>query len=339
MKRIVALLFLLSGNLYGNGIAETRVVNVYSHRNYDSDRALYAQFTKLTGIQVNLVEADADKLIERMKAEGIHGPADILITTDVARLERAREAGLLKNIRSTVLENAIPSHLRHPQGAWFGLTKRARVIVYNKTLTTPEALQSYESLALPAFQGKVLMRSSANAYNQSLVASFVAHNGPDKTLVYLKSLVANFARAPQGGDTDNIKAVALGVGTVTWSNTYYLGKLLGSTNPEEVKLAQTVGLIFPDQEGTGTHVNISGAGVSASSSHEKEALAFLEFLVSDEAQRSFALANFEYPVKSGVEMAPVLKAWGTFKEDGLNLAALGTHNAQALRLMNEAGWK
>lgn len=327
------------GGLSAAGKPEAREVNVYSHRHYDSDRALFARFKELTGIQVNVVEAEADKLIERLKAEGSTSPADLLITVDVARLERAREAGLLKSVNSPVLEANIPSALRHPQGHWYGLTKRARVIIYNKTKVTPDQIRTYADLGSPRFAGRLLMRSSTNTYNQSLTASLVAHDGEEATLATVKSWVANFARAPQGGDTDQIKAVALGVGDVTVSNTYYYGKLLDSANPEEVKLAQSVGLAFPEQSGRGTHINVSGAGVTASSKNTREALALLEFLSGDEAQKAFALANYEYPVKAGVDISPVLKTWGNFKEDNLNLAALGTHNATAVRLMNQAGWK
>lgn len=334
-----ALLTLNLGAL-GTGESGPRQVNVYSHRHYESDRALFAEFTRQTGITVNVVEASADQLIERLKAEGEASPADVLITVDAGRLERAREQGLLRPLNSPVLQANIPVHLRHPQNFWFGLTKRARVIVYNPDKVQPAQLSTYAQLAEPAWRGQVILRSSSSIYHQSLVASRLATLGPEATRAWVTGLIGNLAQPPAGGDRDNIKAVALGQGSVTLVNTYYLGQLLTSANPEEVELARRVRVFFPDQAGAGTHVNVSGAGQTRSSKNVEEARLFLEFLSGDQAQRAFAAANHEYPVKTGVPLSEQVAAWGTtFKEDTLDLAKLGEFNAAAVRLMEEAGWK
>lgn len=315
-------------------------VNVYSHRHYETDRILFARFSELTGIKVNVVEASADQLIERLKAEGDASPADILITVDAGRLERARLLDLLQPVRSTILETKIPAHLRNPEGYWFALTKRARVIVYNPDKLQPSQVATYSALTQLNLKGRVVVRSSSNVYNQSLVASWLASRGESETLTWMKGLVANFARAPEGGDRDQIKAVALGEADAALVNTYYLGQMLNSTNAEEVKLAERVRVSFPDQEGLGTHINVSGAGVTKSSKNKANAIRFIEFLADSEAQGLFASANYEYPVLAGVSWSPSVMAWASaFKEDSTALGKLGELNASAVRLMEEAGWK
>lgn len=321
------------------GVASAAEVNLYSARHYDTDKALYENFTKQTGIKVNVIEGKEEELIERMRNEGSNSPADLLITVDAGRLWRAQEAGVLQPTKSAVLEKAIPAHLREPEGHWFGISKRARVLIYNKAAVKPSELGSYEDLADPKWKGRVLVRSSTNVYNQSLVGSILAALGEEKTEAWAKGIVANMARKPQGGDTDQIKAVAAGEGDVAISNTYYFGRLAGSSKPEDKAIAEKVAVFFPSQQGRGTHVNVSGIGVAKNAPNRENAVKFIEYLVTPEAQKMFAEGNYEYPVVAGVPVHPVVAAWGPFKEDELNAAVYGKNNAEALKVMDRAGWK
>jgi iron(III) transport system substrate-binding protein len=320
------------------GAAEGEV-NVYSARHYDTDQALYDEFTAATGIEVNLIEGEADQLIERIKAEGRNSPADVLITVDAGRLHRAEEAGVLAPIESDVLEAKVPEHLRHPDGLWFGLSQRLRGIVYAKDRVDPAEIASYEVLADPAWQGRVCIRSSTNVYNQSLVGAMIEAHGVEQTEAWAQGLVDNLAREPQGGDTDQIKAVAAGECDVAVVNHYYYVRLMKSDDPDERAVAEAVGIVFPDQEGRGTHANISGAGVVATAPNRDNAIAFLEYLTTDGAQASFALGNYEFPVVDGAKMDPVLEGWGEIKTDRINAASYGEHNTEAVMLMDRVGWK
>lgn len=325
--------------------AQTETVNVYSARHYDTDIELFNTFTEETGIEVNLIEGDADELIERIRSEGANSPADVLITTDAGRLWRAEEEGLLKSVDSQVLADAIPENLRQPEGQWFGLTKRARVIAYNKETVDPAELSSYEDLADPKWRGRVCVRSSSNVYNQSLLASIIEADGADAAEAWATGLVENFARPPQGGDTDQIKAVAAGECDVAIVNHYYYARLVADAGPQDsasedgADITQSVGLFFPNQDDRGTHVNISGAAVLENAPHPDNAVRFLEFLVRSEAQNIFAEGNFEYPVVEGVAVAPIVQAFGDFTEDTLNVAVLGENNPEAVRIMDRAGWQ
>lgn len=322
-----------------SGDAGEAVVNVYTHRHYDADRELYRRFEEDTGIRVNVQSASADELITRLEAEGEDSPADLLITVDAGRLHRAKEKDLLQPVRTAILEENVPSHLRDPEGYWFGLTRRARVLVYSRERVDPEELSTYEELADPRWRDRILVRSSENIYNQSLLASLIAHAGPDAAEAWAEEVVENMARAPQGGDTDQIKDVAAGVGDVAIVNTYYVGRLLTADDSGDRELASRVGVFFPNQNGRGAHVNVSGAGVTAHAPHRENAVRLLEFLTSEEAQERFARANFEYPVKPGVEWAPTLRRWGEFKVDTLSLATLGELNDDAVRTFDRAGWR
>ena len=319
--------------------AQAAEVNIYSARHYDVDKALYDDFTKQTGIKVNVIEGKDDELIERIKNEGGNSPADVLITVDAGRLWRAQEAGILQPTRSKILEEKIPAHLREPEGHWFGISKRARILIYNKDAVKPGELKNYEDLADPKWKGRVLIRSSNNVYNQSLVGSMIAAHGTEKTEEWAKGLVANMARKPQGGDTDQIKGVAAGEGDVAVSNSYYFARLAASTKPEDKAIVEKLGVIFPNQENRGTHVNVSGAGVLKNAKNKDAAVKFIEYLASPSAQTLFTEKNFEYPGVVGVEPQPVVAAWGTFKEDKLNAATYGKNNAEALKLMDRAGWQ
>ena len=318
---------------------QTQTLNLYSARHYDTDNALYESFTKKTGIKVNLVEAKAEELIERIKSEGANSPADLIITVDAGNLSRAKEAGILQPVSSQVLETAIPASLRDPDGHWFGLSKRARVIVYNKDKVKPSDLSTYEALTDPKWKGRILVRSSNNVYNQSLVGSMLEVNGPQKTEEWARGVVANFARAPEGNDTAQIKAVAAGQGDIAIANTYYVARLLKSDKPEDKAIAQKIGVFFPNQNERGAHVNISGGGVVKTAPNKEGAIKFLEYMVSPEAQEIFAKSNYEYPVLEGAALDPVVASLGQFKADATNAAAFGKNNPEALKIMDRAGWK
>lgn len=317
--------------------ADAGEVNLYSSRHYDTDLALYDDFTKATGIKVNRIEADADALIERIQSEGEYSPADLLITVDAGRLWRAEEAGIFAPVDSPVLKERLPEHLRHPQGLWFGLSTRARIIIYNKAKGAPEGLATYADLAKPEFKGQICMRSSSNVYNISLLSSVIAHKGAAEAEKWAKGVVANFARPPEGNDTSNIDAVAAGECRISVVNTYYLARYAG--DPEKQAVFDAVGVIFPGQQGTGTHVNISGAGLVKTAPNRANAIKFLEYLTEEKAQRYFADGNNEYPAAKGLAANSAVEKLGTFKADTLNAAEIGKGQAEAVRIFDRAGWK
>ncbi len=314
-------------------------VNVYTHRHYESDQQLFKMFEEQTGIKVNVINASADELIQKMTLEGSNSPADVLITVDAGRLHRAKENDLLQPVSSEILENTVPSHLKDNENYWFGVTKRARVIAYAKDRITPEELSTYEDLASEKWNKRLIIRSSGNIYNQSLMASVIVNHDPAFAKEWSAALVSNMARSPKGNDRDQVKAVFAGEGDVTIVNTYYLGNMLESDDPEEVRAANGIGVFFPNQENTGTHINVSGAGVAKYAPNKENAIKFIEFLVSAEAQKIFALTNHEYPVNEEVPMSEILQSWGNFKEDQMNLSLLGENNKNAVILMDETGWK
>jgi iron(III) transport system substrate-binding protein len=319
-------------------LAQTNVVNVYSSRHYDSDKDLFRRFTQATGIRVNVVEAPDDQLIERIRSEGNNSPADILFTVDAGRLWRAQEAGIFQPVNSPILTRSIPSAVREPGNHWFGFTRRARVIMYHKDRVKPNEISTYEELADPKWRGQVLIRSSRNVYNQSLVGALIRHIGQARTEKWAQGVAQNLARPPQGGDTDQIRAVAAGAGSLAVSNTYYLARLLKSPKPEDRELAQKIGVIFPNQNSWGTHVNISGAGLVKTAPNQRNAQRFLEFLATREAQEALAKGNNEYPVVAGVPIDPVVASFGTFKADPINASVFGRNNALALKITDRAGW-
>jgi len=321
------------------GFSATAEVNIYSHRHYDADKQLYKMFEKNTGIKVNIVKAKANELMKRLEKEGKNSPADILITSDAARLYIAQKKGLLQTVNSRVLNETVPENLRQKDGYWYALTKRARVIVYNKDKVNPSSLSTYGALTDSDLKGKVLIRKASNIYNQSLLSSMIANNGEESAKAWAQGMVKNFARTPKGSDRDQMKAVAANVGDVAVVNTYYVGKLLNSKKTSEVEVGKKMGLFFPNQNGNGTHINISGAGVTKYSKNKENAVKLLEFLVSPVAQTLFAEANYEYPVNKNVESSALLKSWGTFKEDALPLENLGANNAKAVKIFNEVNWK
>jgi iron(III) transport system substrate-binding protein len=314
-------------------------VNIYSSRKEELIKPLLDRFTAETGIQVNLVTGKEDALIQRLKSEGANSPADLLITTDAGNLYRAKEAKVTQPIDSETLTAAVPATYRDPAGHWVGLTVRARPLMYVKGKTDPAILSTYEALAEPAFKGQVCIRSSDNIYNQSLVASLIAADGVEATETWARGLVNNLARPPKGGDRDQIKAAAAGECAIAIANTYYLAGMLTGSDPSERAAAEAMGVFWPNQDGRGVHVNVSGAAVTAAARHKASAVKLVEFLASPESQAWYAEQNGEYPVRAGVAINPILAAWGPFKGDDLNLARLGELNAEAVKLMDRAGWK
>jgi len=314
------------------------VVNVYSARHYDTDDRIYDGFTSETGIEVKLIEGPSDSLLQRLKREGRRSPADVFVTVDAGRLFQAEQQGVFQSVNSAILSQRIPAHLRHPDGLWFGLTKRARIILRSRDRVSPGEITSYEDLAKPEWKGRVLIRSSSNVYNQSLVGSIIEAHGQQTAEAWCRGLVANLGRKPQGGDRDQIKGVAAGEGDVAVANSYYFARMLSGT-PEEKAAAAKVAVVFPNQGDRGTHVNLSGIGVTANAPNKSNAIKFIEYLTGDVAQEIFASGNNEYPVVSSAESVPVLKSFGEFREDQVNAAAFGRNNATAVEIMDRAGWR
>ena len=321
-----------------NALAQQQVLNLYSSRHYQTDEALYANFEKATGIKVNRIDGPEDPLIERMKSEGDKSPADLLVTVDVGRLLKAQQLGLFQPISSKLLEEKIPAELRAADGSWFGFSVRARPIYYAKSRVDKSQLPDYESLADSKWKGKVCVRSGSHPYNLSLMSSIIAANGPTKAEEWAKGVVANMARPPKGGDTDQIKAVSSGECDIALGNTYYFVRILKSEKPEDKVIAENVGVIFPNQGNRGAHINISGAGVAKYAPNKANAIKFLEYLASPEAQDYFANGNNEYPV-TGKPANAQLSSLGTFKRDPLAMDMVGKNYAAAAQIFDRVGWK
>ena len=313
-------------------------LNLYSARHYQTDEALYEGFTRQTGIKINRIEAKEDELLERIRNEGANSPADILITVDASRLARADELGVFASLDSATLAARIPDHLRADN--WAAFSTRARVIVYNKELVDGADVQTYESLADPKLKGKVCSRSGSHPYNLSLGAALINHLGAEQTEAWAKGLVENFARAPKGGDTDQIRAVAAGECGVAIANSYYYARLMNSERPEDQKVIENTVFVWPNQSSTGTHINVSGAGVLKHAPNRDNAIKFLDYLASDEAQRYFADGNNEWPAVSGVKVDnPALEKLGEFKVDTLDIGQLAASVAEAQRIFDRAGFR
>ena len=314
-------------------------VNVYSARKEALIAPILDAFSEETGVAVRLVTGNAGQLHERLLAEGRNSPADLFVTVDAGNLHRARQAGLLRPVRSDVLDAAVPARWRDPDGFWFGLSLRARVLVYAVDRVSPDDLSTYEALADPIWSDRVLVRSSSNIYNQSLIASMIEARGTAATEEWARGLVANLARDPKGGDTDQIRAVAAGEGDVAIVNTYYYGGLAASADPADRAAADATRPFFPNRGGRGTHVNISGAGVCAHAPNAAEAVALLEYLAGETAQAAFAALNHEIPVRAGAPSSDIVAGWGAFEMDDLPLAVLGERNREAIELADRAGWR
>ncbi len=319
-------------------------INLYTARHYDADRQIYAAFEKETGIAVKVLELNPDQLIERMKAEGEYSPADVILMADAGALWKAQAAGLFQPAASPVLQEKIPAALREPGGQWFGFSRRARVIAYDKAAVTPAELTGYASLADPRFRKAVCVRSSDNVYNLSLMAALIERWGRDKALSWAKGVVANLARPPSGGDIDQIRAVGAGACKIALTNSYYYLRVKTSADPGDKATAAKVELAFPEQDGpdragTGTHVNISGGGIAAHAANKDKALKFLEFLTTEEAQGIFAGANHEYPAVEGVKPPADVAAYSAFKADPMSVEVYGRRQAEAQGVFDEAGWR
>jgi len=316
------------------------VINIYSARHYQSDEALYRAFTDATGIRVRRIEGTDDALIERILQEGAASPADILFTVDAGRLWRAEQAGVFQAVESPRLSQRIPSQLRHPDGKWFGFSSRARLIFYDPERVEPGMITRYEDLADPRWIGEICVRSGGHIYNLSLMASMIAHHGLEPAEAWARGLVANFARNPQGGDTDQIRAVAAGECGIAIANSYYFARFMASDDPADRALVEKIRWVFPNQGDRGAHVNVSGAGIVVNAPNASQALAFLEFLATSEAQTQFARGNNEYPVVAGAALEnPSLEQLGPFKADTLDAALYGVHQAEAQRALDRVGWK
>lgn len=324
--------------------ASERALNLYSARHYQTDEALYTGFTKKTGIRINRIEAGDEALLERLRSEGAATPADVLLLVDAARLWKAQQDNLFAPIRSEFLESRIPANLRAAQGesgfAWFGISTRARVLVANRRRIADGSVASYEDLASPALKGKVCTRSAAHPYMLSLIASMIVHLGDAAANQWASGVVANFARSPRGGDTDQIRAVASGECGIALTNTYYLVRLMQSDRPSDRESLQKIQVIWPNQAGRGAHINVTGGGVVRYSRNRAAAISFLEYLASDDAQRYLADGNNEWPVVPGIRVSnPGLEALGPFKADPLSVDALGRAQAGAARLIDKVGWR
>ena len=314
-------------------------LNLYSSRHYDTDEALYSDFEELTGITVNRIEGNDDELLARIQAEGANSPVDVFITVDTSRLVRAKDLGVFQPVESEVLERRIPNYLQDADNAWFGFSQRARIIFYDKAevLDPP---RSYADLADPKYKGQVCMRSATNVYSQTLLASVIANAGEEGARAWAEGLLANLAREPQGGDTDQLRAIVSGECDIAISNTYYYARALrkgdDQMTPEELA---GIGWVFPDQDGNGTHVNISGAGVAANAPNRENAVRFLEYLASDQAQQYFSAGNDEYPAVPGVGLSPSVAQLGLFRADAVPLTEVASHLETAVQIYNETGWK
>lgn len=324
--------------------AQEQVLNLYSARHYQTDEALYSNFTKETGIRINRVDGDDAGILARLKSEGASSPADVILLVDAARLWRAEQDGLFQPVKSQVLDSRIPANLRGKddgQGAqWFGMSTRARVIIYNKIKVKKEDVATYESLADPKFKGKLCIRSGSHPYNLSLFGSVVEHMGTDKAEAWLKGVKDNLARDPKGGDTDQIKAVASGECDIAVSNSYYFARMMRSNNPDDRAVVEKVGVVFPNQQTWGTHVNIAGAGVAKYAPHRAAAVKFLEYLSSDSAQSYFANGNNEWPAVPSVKPAnPALESLGAFKSETIHVGAVGMNQTKVQQMLDRVGFK
>jgi len=338
-KKVVVLSLISSIAIFPIILSAAEELNVYSARKEALIKPVLDKFSKQTGIKINLITAKADALLKRIQSEGKNTHADVFITTDAGRLYRAKQAGVLQSFQSDILNKTIPENLRDPEGFWYGLTIRARPIFYVKGVMSPDTLSSYEDLAKPHYKNKICIRSSNNVYNQSLVASLLAANGKEKTQQWANDFVKNFARKPKGGDRDQIKAAAAGQCDLAIANTYYFAKMINSNKEDQKKAADSVAIFWPNQNDRGAHINISGITITKYAKHVKAAKQLVEFLVTKESQQWYADVNYEYPARADIAPNKILASWGKFKSDSINLDQLGKNNAEAVKIMDRAGWK
>ncbi|HWS73926.1 MAG TPA: extracellular solute-binding protein [Quisquiliibacterium sp.] len=346
MRSLITGLALAAGTLFVAipAQAQDKVLNLYSARHYQTDEALYANFTRSTGIRINRIEAGDEALLERLRNEGANSPADVILLVDAARLWKAEIEGLFQPVKSPVLTERVPAFLRSKDDGkgsqWFGFSTRARVIVYNKVAVKPDDVRNYEDLARPALKGQVCTRSGAHPYMLSLIGAISEHVGEPAAEAWAKGVVANFARSPRGGDTDQIKAVATGECGVALTNTYYFVRMMRSDKPADREIVSKVGVVMPNQSNWGTHVNVSGGGVARHAPNRDSAVKFLEYLAGDEAQAYFAAGNNEWPVvRSASAKNPALESLGSFKVDQLPIGSIGRSQVTAAKIIDRAGWR
>ena len=315
------------------------VVNVYSSRHYDADEALYARFTEQTGIRVNVVEGNADQLIARLRAEGEASPADVFVAADAGALWRAQDAGLLQATRSDTINSRIPSNLRAPGGEWFGFARRARIVAYDPARVRPEEVDTYEEIAAPRFRGKLCVRSSESVYNLSLVGALIEAWGPERARQWVDGVVANMARPPEGGDRDQIRAVAAGVCEIALTNSYYFIRMGNGEEAADREVAGKLRLAWPSLNGQGAHVNVSGGGVAAHAPNRDNAVRLLEFLSTPESQTLVAQMNYEYPISPDVAAPAPVDAYAGFQANPMAVSLYGPRQGEAQSMMSAAGWR
>ncbi|TLP38368.1 Fe(3+) ABC transporter substrate-binding protein [Arcobacter arenosus] len=332
IKQIILSFFIFTSFVFASS-----EVNVYSHRHYDTDKQLYKMFEEKMGIKVNVVNADANALIKRLESEGEKSPADVLITVDAGRLYQAKSKELIQSIESKYLMEVVPENMRDEDNKWFALTKRVRAFIV--PIDSNIEIKTYEDLIKPEYKKMIMVRSSNHVYNQSMLAAVIAHHGEEYALKWAQGVVKNMARKPRGNDRYQVKAVANGIGKIAIANTYYVGKMIGNKDIAESEAVKKVKIIFPKFENGGTHINVSGAGVAKYAPNKENAIKFIEFLLSPEAQDLFANGNFEYPVAKGVKKNDVVSSWGTFEEDNISINTMGKYNINAVKIFDKAGWK
>lgn len=337
MTAKTSILALVTAVMATNAIAEGEV-NLYSSRHYDTDERLYSDFTEATGITINRIEGNADELIARMAAEGANSPADVFLTVDTVRITRAKDMGLLQSVESPVLEAAVPSYLQDDDNQWFAFSQRARILFYDKN-DVAEPPATYQDLADPKYQGMVCIRSSSNVYTQNIVAALTAHLGEEAIGDWAKGVVANFARDPQGGDTDQLRGIVSGECDIAMSNTYYFARALRKDVSDLSDDVDQIGWVFPNQNDIGAHMNISGGGVAVNAPNKENAVKFLEYLASEQAQEYFSAGNDEYPAVPGIGLAPSVAELGIFRADTIDLSDIADNIGAAQSILAEAGWK
>lgn len=342
MKRVIIFIStILVLSSCGETSKESDEINLYSQRHYKVDEQQYEAFEKETGIKVNVVKANADELIERLKNEGDNSPADLFITVDAGKLQKAKDLDLLQKISSPIINQNVDIDLKDVNGYWIPITYRARIIVYSKERVNVGELSTYANLTNEKWRNKVLVRSSSNAYNQALLSSIVANRGEEAATNWASELVKNFARDPKGNDRDQVKAITAGQGDLAIVNSYYIGLLLSSENDEEIKAGNSVGVFFPNQgeEESGSHINISGIGLAKNAPNKENAIKLMEFLTSESAQKTYTNTSYEYPANPNVEPNEIVKKWGSFKKDILDLNQLGVFRNRAIEIFDKSGWK
>ena len=342
MKRIaVLILTILVLSSCGEKPKKSNEINLYSQRHYKVDEQQYKVFEKETGIKVNVVKANADELIERLKNEGENSPADLFITVDAGKLQKAKDLDLLQKISSPIINQNVDVDLKDVNGYWIPITYRARIIVYSKDRVDVSELSTYDNLTDEKWRNKVLVRSSSNAYNQALLSSIIANTGEESASKWASKLVKNFARDPKGNDRDQVKAITAGQGDLAIVNSYYIGLLLSSENEEEIKAGNSVGVFFPNQgeDESGSHINVSGIGLAKNAPNKENAIKLMEFLTSESAQKTYTNTSYEYPANPNVEPNEIVKKWGSFKKDNLDLNKLGVFRNKAIEIFDKSDWK